>query len=146
MIEKDDPILLENHSEFPIDRKDQLKMIFNIMGTPQDEMDISFISDVQAENYIQIFSNKSGINFEEKYPNSSSESIDLLLKMLIFNPYYRITVDECLNHPFFASVRDPDREVTAESEVAFSFETEGDLPEKRLRELFIEAINIYNPK
>jgi hypothetical protein len=94
MIEKDDPSLLDNHADFPIDRKDQLKMIFNVLGTPKDDMDISFVSDSQAESYIQIFSNKDGIKLAEKYPNSSSESIDLLLKMLTFNPYFRITIDE----------------------------------------------------
>lgn len=144
MIEKDDPSLVENHAEFPIDRKDQLKMIFNVLGTPQDEMDISFISDSQAESYIQIFSNKKGINFEDKYPNSSQESIDLLLKMLWFNPYFRITVDEWLNHPFFGSVRDLDKELTAPEEIGFSFETEGDLSEDRLRKLLLEEVDYFN--
>jgi len=94
MIQKDDPSLLDNHSEFPIDRKDQLKMIFGVLGTPKDDMDVSFVSDSQAEQYIQIFSNKPGSNLEDKYPNSSTDSIDLLLKMLTFNPYFRVTVDE----------------------------------------------------
>lgn len=94
MIEKDDPLLLDHHSEFPIDRKDQLKMIFNVLGTPNDDMDISFVSDSQADDYIQIFSHKPGVSLEEKYPNSSSEAIDLLQKMLCFNPFFRITVDE----------------------------------------------------
>ena len=144
MIQKDDPSLSQNHSEFPIDRKDQLRMIFNVLGTPQDNMDISFISDSQAENYIQIFSNKSGTNLEEKYPNSSPDSIDLLLKMLTFNPYFRITVDECLNHPFFGSVRDLDKEVEAPNEIAFSFENEGDLSEARLRELILDEVEYFN--
>jgi len=144
MIEKDDPSLLDNHSEFPIDRKDQLKMIFNVLGTPKDDMDISFISDSQAESYIQIFTNKPGINLEEKYPNSSTESLDLLLKMLTFNPYFRITVDEWLNHPFFASVRDLDKEKTASKEISFSFETEGDLSEPRLRALLLEEVDFFN--
>lgn len=91
MVEKDDPILLDNHYEFPIDRKDQLKIILNTIGTPQDEMDVSFISDKQAEEYIKIYANKPGINMEEKYPNSSPEALDLLSKMLKFNPYFRIT-------------------------------------------------------
>lgn len=94
MIEKDDPLLLDHHSEFPIDRKDQLKMIFNVLGTPNDDMDISFVSDSQADDYIQIFSHKPGVSLEEKYPNSSPEAIDLLQKMLSFNPFFRITVDE----------------------------------------------------
>lgn len=144
MIEKDDPMLADHHSEFPIDRKDQLKMIFNVMGTPQDDMDISFISDSQAEEYIQVFSNKKGVSLEEKYPHSSSEAIDLLQKMLCFNPFFRISVDECLNHSFFASVRDLDKENSSAKEIAFAFENEGDLSEKRLRELILEEVDYFN--
>jgi len=144
MIEKDDLVLMEHHSEFPIDRKDQLKMIFNVLGTPQDDMDVSFVSDKQAEDYIQIFSNKPGINLEEKYPSSSSEAIDLLHKMLTFNPFFRVTVEECLNHAFFASVRDLDKETTAPTEIGFDFEKEGDLSEARLRELILQEVSHFH--
>lgn len=82
MIEKDDPLLQDHCSEFPIDRKDQLKLIFSVIGTPQDEMDLSFISDKQAEDYIQIFANKSGVDLTEKFPSASKEALDLLKKML----------------------------------------------------------------
>ena len=85
-----------------------------------------------------------GISFEDKYPNSSDESIDLLLKMLTFNPFFRITVDECLNHPFLQSVRDLDKEITAPSEIAFKFESEGDLSEARLRALILEEVDYFN--
>lgn len=144
MIEKDDPMLSDHHSEFPIDRKDQLKMIFNIIGTPQDDMDVSFISDQQAEDYIQIFANKPGINLEDKYPNSSAEALDLLKRMIWFNPYYRINIDECLNHDFFSSVRDLDKEKKSSKELSFAFEGEGDLSEDRLRELILEEVDFFN--
>lgn len=144
MIEKDDPTLIANHLEFPIDRKDQLKMIFSVIGTPQDEMDISFVSDKQAEEYIQIFVAKPGINLQDKYPNSSSEALDLLSKMLTFNPYFRITIEECLNHAFFASVRDLDKENCADKVLSFGFESEGDLSEARLRELILEEVDYFN--
>ena len=52
ILEKDDPSLSDHHGDFPIDRKDQLKTIFNVIGTPKDEMDVSFISDELAEDYI----------------------------------------------------------------------------------------------
>eukprot|EP00343_Euplotes_focardii_P002284 CAMPEP_0205806978 /NCGR_PEP_ID=MMETSP0205-20121125/10634_1 /ASSEMBLY_ACC=CAM_ASM_000278 /TAXON_ID=36767 /ORGANISM="Euplotes focardii, Strain TN1" /LENGTH=119 /DNA_ID=CAMNT_0053080601 /DNA_START=393 /DNA_END=752 /DNA_ORIENTATION=+ len=119
-------------------------MIFNIIGTPQDDMDVSFISDQQADDYIQIFANKSGMSLQDKYPNSSSEALDLLSQMLTFNPYYRLDIEECLNHDFFASVRDLDKEKTAPKEIAFAFESEGDLPEKRLRELILEEVDFFN--
>lgn len=43
------------------------------------------------------------------YPASPPEAIDLLKKMLQFNPQQRITLDECLAHPFITaySSREP---------------------------------------
>lgn len=67
-----------------------------------------------------------------KFPGSSNEAVDLLKKLLAFNPYYRATLDEALSHPFLASVRVPEREDQDISELKFDFEDEGDLSEVRL--------------
>eukprot|EP00831_Metopus_contortus_P026467 TRINITY_DN22515_c0_g1_i5.p1 TRINITY_DN22515_c0_g1~~TRINITY_DN22515_c0_g1_i5.p1 ORF type:complete len:137 (+),score=49.95 TRINITY_DN22515_c0_g1_i5:133-543(+) len=72
-----------------------------------------------------------------------TEALDLMGKMLVFNPFYRITVDEALAHPFLAPVRDKKLEITSTSPVKLEFESEGDLGEKRLRELFMEEINYF---
>jgi serine/threonine protein kinase len=36
-------------------------------------------------------------------PGAPVEAIDLLKRLLKFNPLYRITLDECLQHPFIAA-------------------------------------------
>ena len=38
------------------------------------------------------------------------EALDLLIKMLGFNPENRITVDRALDHPFLASLHNPNDE------------------------------------
>jgi hypothetical protein len=40
-------------------------------------------------------------DLSKKYPGAGNQAIDLLNKMLLFNPYFRITIDEALDHPFF---------------------------------------------
>lgn len=45
------------------------------------------------------------MNLKELYMGATDEAIDLLKKMLKFNPYQRITVEEALQHPFLAEVR-----------------------------------------
>jgi serine/threonine protein kinase len=37
------------------------------------------------------------------FPGAPNEAVDLLKKMLQFNPYQRITLEECLSHPFIAA-------------------------------------------
>lgn len=97
-----------------------------------------FILDSESLSY------RDGVDLASKFSNASEEGIDLLKKMLCFNPYFRITVDECLSHPFFASIRDLDNETCAKKEIAFSFENEGDLSESRLRELILQEVDHFN--
>jgi serine/threonine protein kinase len=57
------------------------------------------------------------------YPAAGPEAIDLLNKILVFNPFFRITLEECLAHPFFKKMRKPEKELEAKEEMNFEFET-----------------------
>ena len=65
---------------------------------------MSFVTDLKAQTYLKRFKPRAPKNFKEVYPSSSDESLDLLKKMLQFNPYFRPTVNECLAHPYFKDV------------------------------------------
>jgi mitogen-activated protein kinase 1/3 len=65
--------------------------------------------------------------------------------MLNFNPYFRITIEECLDHPFFKRVRKPAKEVAVEKEIQIDFEKET-LDKKKLRTLFLEEVNFWKIK
>jgi serine/threonine protein kinase len=47
------------------------------------------------------------------YPGAGEEAIDLLHRVLVFNPYFRISLDDCLEHQFFKSMRKADKEQKA---------------------------------
>lgn len=82
-----------------------------------------------------------------KYPGAGNEAIDLLNKMLQFNPYFRITIDEALDHPFFAKVRKPEKEITANSKIKIEFDQTGEeLTREKLRQLFLEEVEYYKSK
>jgi hypothetical protein len=42
--------------------------------------------------------------------------------MLLFNPYFRITIDEALNHPLFNKIRKPEKEVMAKESIIIEFD------------------------
>lgn len=73
------------------------------------------------------------------YPGAGEEAIDLLHRILVFNPYFRITIDECLLHPFFAKVRKAEKEMIATEAIKFDWEKEH-LDRVKLREHFVEEI------
>jgi serine/threonine protein kinase len=89
-------------------------MIFDIIGTP-GESDIAFITDPKALYYVSSFPHKDPVDLQPLSPASEPIALDLLRRLLTFNPNNRITLDEVIQHPYIERVRDLDREVAAET-------------------------------
>ena len=132
----------EKKHGFPHSSTDQLNVIFDIIGTPSEE-ERSFVTDTKALEYMKTFTTRPRVDFKELYPSSGKDGIDLINKMLVFNPYFRITVQEAMAHPFFDGTRDKTKEIVAAEPIVLSFEKEGELDAPRLRELFVEEIKYY---
>ncbi len=49
------------------------------------------------------------------WDDDGRQAVDLLTKMLMFNPSKRITIDEALEHPFLSALHSIDDEPVAES-------------------------------
>lgn len=131
----------EERKGFPFSKNDQMAVIFEVIGTPNEE-DKSFVTDTKALEYLDAFPQKPKADFSKIYPGAGDDALDLLGRMLLFNPFFRISVDEALNHPFFKRVRKSEKEVNSKKEIAIEFEKEH-LDRKRLRQLFLEEIKIY---
>jgi mitogen-activated protein kinase 1/3 len=131
-----------NEYGFPIDKSDQLNVIFDLIGTPSDE-DLDFVTDQNGLLYLKSLKYRPKRNIQVKFPGSSELALDLLDKMLQFNPKKRITVDEAIEHPFFAEVRDKSKEEEADFNLEFEFEKDENLSMDKLRSLFIQVIKSY---
>jgi len=127
---------------FPFSSVDQLSMIFEVIGTPTEE-DCSFVTDTKAIDYLKGFPTRAKKDLSKKYVGSDKKAIDLLSKILVFNPYFRLTLDECLAHPYFDNIRDQRKEVVAQKKIELDFEKEGELGASRLRQLFTEEIMYF---
>jgi serine/threonine protein kinase len=57
--------------------------------------------------------------------HATLQAIDLVSRMLTFDPGSRITVDQALAHPYLAALHDPSDEPTCST--PFTFEHEGEL-------------------
>lgn len=79
---------------------DQIDQILRIIGSPNED-DLTFL-DKYAKMYIIEREPRIKQNFSDLFPslNDHSDGIDLLEKMLQFNPCKRPTAKECLNAPF----------------------------------------------
>ncbi|TBU30640.1 kinase-like protein [Dichomitus squalens] len=87
------------------DYVDQLNKILDIVGTPEDDV-ISRIASPKAAAYLRSLPYKKRVPFERLIPTADPQALDLLTKLLAFDPAARITVREALEHPWLASYHD----------------------------------------
>ena len=120
----------------------QLNLITRVIGSPE-ESDMGFISSEKARRYIRSLPKSPRVDFGKVYPDAEPAAIDLINKMLVFNPQRRITVEEALAHPYLASLHDANDEPSAESPFEFDFESET-LTEAGVRELVFKELVNFN--
>ena len=83
----------------------------SVLGTPSED-DLSFITDPTALQYIKEFpSGQKGEDLKKKFPYASQDAIDLMQGMVQFNPFFRLSIEDCLSHPYFKKIRRQDREI-----------------------------------
>lgn len=87
---------------------DQLAAIFNVIGTPsREELERCFPDDPSVVKYVLTnFPSTPRINLAEKYRNAEPKALDLLDKMLKFDPKDRLDVDQALRHPYLKGIVD----------------------------------------
>ena len=122
---------------------DQIKKINEILGSP-DENDMSYITDLNARKFITNLPKNKKIGFDQIFPNGNPLAIDLLEKMLCFNPQKRINIEQCLNHPYFKDIRDKNLETTALHSFDWSFD-KIKLTKPNLQKLIYEQSLYFHP-
>ncbi|CAE6477093.1 unnamed protein product [Rhizoctonia solani] len=96
------------------DYVDQLNIIIDILGTP-DEETLQRIGSVKAQAYIRSLPVKEPKPFKTLFPQADDLALDLLSQMVTFDPAKRLTVLEALKHPYLEAYHDEDDEPECES-------------------------------
>uniref|UniRef100_A0A8C4IMB3 Mitogen-activated protein kinase n=1 Tax=Dicentrarchus labrax TaxID=13489 RepID=A0A8C4IMB3_DICLA len=129
--------MLSNRPIFPGKHYlDQLNHILGVLGSPSQE-DLNCIINMKARNYLQSLPDKPKVPWEKLFVKVDSKALDLLGRMLTFNPIKRISVEEALAHPYLEQYYDPTDEPVAEEPFTFSMELD-DLPKEKLKELIYD--------
>jgi mitogen-activated protein kinase 1/3 len=85
----------EQRKGFPFSSTDQLAVIFALIGSPTDD-DKSFVTDHKALEYLESFPWTGRVDLTLKYPGAPGEAIDFLNRILVFNPYFRMSLEAAL--------------------------------------------------
>uniref|UniRef100_A0A672QG61 Mitogen-activated protein kinase n=1 Tax=Sinocyclocheilus grahami TaxID=75366 RepID=A0A672QG61_SINGR len=136
--------MLSNRPIFPGKHYlDQLNHILGILGSPSQE-DLNCIINIKARNYLLSLPLRCKVPWNRLFPNADPKALDLLDKMLTFNPHKRIEVEEALAHPYLEQYYDPSDEPVAEAPFKFDMELD-DLPKETLKELIFEETARFQP-
>jgi len=87
------------------DRVNQLDKIIDVVGKPSED-EIKSLGSAAAQKYLMKKSDRPSVDWKAKYPAVSDLGLDLLKKMMTFDPKRRIGVDEAMRHPYLASLYD----------------------------------------
>jgi len=129
-------------------KKEQVKMIFDKIGTPT----LPFIQKMKSNSDRDFYRSLSPIiarkaSMDRLFPTTvEPEAIDLMEKMFIIDPEKRITAAEALNHPWF---KECENMYSSEPTVPlFTFDKNNeadDWDSDELRNLMLEEILGYHP-
>ncbi|KAG1881274.1 kinase-like protein [Suillus subluteus] len=117
------------------DYVDQLNKILDVLGTPEEDV-INRIGSDKAQLYIRSLPVKKAALLWKLLPTADMQALDLLQKMLSFDPSARISVPDALAHPWLASYH----EETDEPDCPTAFEKWRDIEKLETLEDFRKAL------
>ena len=102
----------------------QIDLIVRLLGTPT-ESDMDFIANPHAKKFLKSLDPKPRMPLSDFLGGAQNpQAVDLLSRMLEFNPHKRITVNDALHHPYLSELHDSDEETECTDQVDFRFEHE----------------------
>ncbi|KAE8055342.1 hypothetical protein FH972_012187 [Carpinus fangiana] len=121
----------------------QLRLITELLGSP-DDASLGFLRSDNARRYVRQLPQCRKQQFSARFPSMSPGALDLLEKMLVFDPNKRIRVEEALCHPYLSSLHDLNDEPVCPRPFGFDFE-QPSCTEEHIKELIWRESVKFNP-
>lgn len=121
----------------------QLRLITELIGSP-DDSSLGFLRSDNARRYVRQLPQYPRQQLSARFPNMFPGAVDLLEKMLVFDPNKRISVEEALCHPYLAPLHDINEEPVCPRPFCFDFE-QPSFTEDNIKELIWRESVKFNP-
>eukprot|EP00727_Mastigamoeba_balamuthi_P012338 m51a1_g7727 putative mitogen-activated protein kinase (411) ;mRNA; f:154916-157005 len=122
----------------------QLPIIISIVGSPT-EGEIAHLDNAKAKQFVRQLPQSTRVPFSKIFPRANPLAVDLLEKMLQFDPAKRCTIEEALDHPYIASLHDPNDEPICHA--PFTFDTDlTNASTAHIKELVFREMMEFHPQ
>jgi len=91
----------------------QIEKVLELIGKPKQE-DIESLESPHAATILSSINVTKKRSFHSFFPNASELALDLLRRLLCFNPNHRLTVEEALKHKYVEQFSSPDEEIVCD--------------------------------
>ncbi|NXU55463.1 MK15 kinase, partial [Turnix velox] len=120
----------------------QIEHILRVIPAPTQEGRILFMEKKAGAFSHCSLTCRRGVRFEEIFPPSTpSPALDLLKKLLVFNPRKRLTAEEALKHPYVRRFHCPAREPSLDYNVILPLGDDTQLSVAQYRNKLYEIIH-----
>lgn len=136
--------LLEGKPLFPgKDHVHQFQIITELLGTPPDDV-IETICSENTLRFVNSLPRRERRSFKDRFATVEPLALDLLEKLLVFDPRKRLTAEEALKHPYLECYHDPSDEPSADEPFDWSF-NDADLPVETWKvSMYSEILAFHN--
>jgi serine/threonine protein kinase len=123
----------------------QLTLIFDVIGAPASDATMR-IQSSQAQRFLQSLGKKPKVPFRSIFPTASASAVDLLDRLLEFDPAKRISAQDALAHPYMQEMerkyrhRNGDADPPPPIRADFSFDLKN-LTKMDLRALIVKEVD-----
>jgi mitogen-activated protein kinase 15 len=117
----------------------QIERILELTGKPKPE-DVESIESPLAANILSQINVSKKKTFQSFFANSSDCALDLLKKLLLFNPSNRLTAEEALKHKYVEQFASPDEEIACRDVIKISMDDNKKFSIKEYREALYSDI------
>ncbi|XP_027333898.1 mitogen-activated protein kinase 10-like isoform X2 [Abrus precatorius] len=124
----------------------QLDLMTDLLGTPSLDT-ISLVRNDKARRYLTSMRKKQPVPFAQKFPTADPLALQLLERLLAFDPKDRPTAEEALADPYFKGLAKVEREPSCQPITKMEFEFERRrVTKEEIRELIFREILEYHPQ
>ena len=125
--------------------KDMIKMMFSVTGFPERKEYNEIKKEIKIQiDYDQLLQEKvkkkkNILQTLSKYTHDDV-AIDLLLKLLVFNPNKRLTAEEALKHPYVAEFHNEEEEIISDHKIEIPLDDNNKFSKEEYRQKLYDIV------